>query len=350
MRAIVKNRKEKGFDYQEVEIPRVGPKDVLIRVKAAGVCGSDLSFYEWNNPWCETVVKRLPFIPGHECSGEVVEVGSQVKLLRKKDRVSVETHLPCGKCFQCRDGQSNICQNMELFGHTFNGCFAEYCRVPETIVEKIPDGLSWEYAALLEPIGIPLRAVWEGKVGGDSVAVIGCGPIGQFAIAASSAMGASPVFALDVNQKRLTIAKQVGATYLLNPAKDSPGKIIMDLTHQNGVGIIIEASGNSKAFSNSFRYLRKGGKVFMIGNIKEPLVIDGIADIVNKEATIRGLHGRELFSTWRLAESLLLSGKFEIGPVITHKFPLEEFHKGFQLAMDGEACKVLFFPQKEKHN
>ena len=235
MKAIVKNRKEEGFDYQEVEIPRVGPKDVLIRVKAAGICGSDLSFYEWN-PWCETVVKRLPFIPGHECSGEVVEVGSQVKLLKKKDRVSVETHLPCGNCFQCRDGQSNICQNMELFGHTFNGCFAEYCRVPETIVEKIPEGLSWEYAALLEPIGIPLRAVWEAKVGGDSVAVIGCGPIGQFAIAASSAMGASSVIALDINQERLTIAKQMGATYLLNPAKNSFSKTIMNLIHQDEVG------------------------------------------------------------------------------------------------------------------
>jgi len=163
-------------------------------------------------------------------------------------------------------------------------------------------------------------------------------------------MEVTSVFALDVNQKRLTIAKQVGATYLLNPAKDSPGKIIMDLTHQNGVGIIIEASGNSKAFSNSFKYLRKGGKVFMIGNIKEPLVIDGIADIIHKEATIKGLHGRELFSTWRLAESLLLSGKFKIGPVITHKFPLEEFHKGFQLATEGQACKVLLFPQKEKYN
>ena len=289
-------------------------------------------------------VKRLPFIPGHECSGEVVKVGSQVKLFREKDRVSVETHLSCGRCFQCRNGQPHIGQNMELFGHTFNGCFAEYCSVPEAIVERIPDELSWEYAALLEPIGIPLRAVEEGQVGGDSVAVIGCGSIGQFAIGASSAMGASQIFGLDVDEKRLTIAKQMGATHLLNPAKESVIEIIMNLTHQNGVGVIIEASGDSKALSNSFKYLRKGGKVFVIGNIKEPLVLDGIGDIVNKEVTIRGLHGRELFKTWRLAESLLLSGKLKIDPVITHKLALKEFNKGFQLAMNGKACKVLLFP------
>jgi len=343
MKAIVKNKKEEGFDYQEVEIPAIGPGDVLIKVKVAGICGSDLNFYKWN-PWCEGVIKRLPFIPGHECSGEIVKVGSQVKLFKEKDRVSVETHLPCGKCFQCRSGRPNICQNMELFGHTFNGCFSEYCSVPEAIVEKIPDELSWEYAALLEPIGISLRAVWEGQVGGDSVAVIGCGPIGQFAIGASAAMGASQIFALDVSEKRLTIAKQMGATHLLNPVKGSVIKKIMDLTHQNGVGVIIEASGNSKALSTGFKYLRKGGKVFMIGNIKEPLVLDGIADIVNKEATIRGLHGRELFKTWQLAESFLISGKLKIDPIITHKFPLKEFNKGFQLAMDGEACKVLLFP------
>ena len=343
MKAIVKNRKEEGFDYQEVKIPEVGPKDVLIRVKVAGICGSDLNFYEWNS-WCEGVVKGLPFIPGHECSGKVVKVGSQVKLFREKDRVSVETHLPCGRCFQCRNGQPNICKNMELFGHTFDGCFAEYCSVPEAIVEKIPNELSWEYAALLEPIGIPLRAVEEGQVGGDSVAVIGCGSIGQFAIGTSSVMGASQIFGLDVDEKRLTMAKQMGATHLLNPAKESVIEIIMDLTHQNGVGVIIEASGNSKALSTSFKYLRKGGKVFVIGNIKEPLVLDGITDIVNKEVTIRGLHGRELFKTWWLAESLLLSGKLKIDPVITHKFPLKQFNKGFQLAMNGKACKVLLFP------
>jgi len=157
-------------------------------------------------------------------------------------------------------------------------------------------------------------------------------------------MGASQVFGLDVDEKRLTIAKQMGATHLINPAKEPMIEIIMDLTHQNGVGVIIEGSGNSKALSNGFKYLRKGGKVFVTGNIKEPLVLDGIGDIVNKEVTIRDLHGRELFKTWGLAESLLLSGKLKIDPVITHKLALKEFDKGFQLAMNGKACKVLLFP------
>ena len=181
-------------------------------------------------------------------------------------------------------------------------------------------------------------------MGGDAVAVIGCGPIGQFAIGASAAMGAFRIFALDIDPRRLTIAKEMGATCLLNPAKDITIETIMELTHQNGEGIIIEASGSSKALSNGFKYLRKGGKVFMIGNIKEPLMLDGIADIVNKEATIRGLHGRELFKTWWLAESFLLSGKLKIDPVITHRLPLKQFNKGFQLAIDGKGCKVLLFP------
>ena len=343
MKAIVKNRRQEGFDYQEIGIPEVGPTDVLIGVKATGICGSDLNFYMWNS-WCEGVVKSLPFIPGHECSGEVIEVGNRVRLFGEGDRVSVETHLPCGQCFQCRNGKPHICKNLELFGHTFDGCFAEYCCVPEVIVEKIPDGLSWEHAALLEPLGIPLRAVYEGQVLGDSVAVIGCGPIGQFAVGLSSAIGASKVFAVDLNRKRLSIAKQMGATHLLDPTKDSVADIIMESTHQDGVGIIIEASGDSKAFAAALKYLRKGGKVFVIGNIKKPLILDAIADIVNKEATIRGLHGRELFRTWRLAESFMLSHKSRVDPVITHRFPLKEFDKGFQLALSGDACKILLVP------
>jgi len=343
LKAILKKKETVGFDLEEIPVPEPKEKEVLVKVKAAAICGSDLKLYKWT-PKIRSLVKSLPFIPGHECSGVVVKVGKEVMTIKPGDKVAAETHIPCGKCWQCQHNRPHTCQNMELFGHSVNGCFAEYCIIPEVSTRKLPEDLPFEKGSLLEPMGIPLRAVYEGEVEGDSVVVIGCGPIGQFAVGISRLNGAEKIIASDINEKRLNIARRMGATYLVNPQKESLIDRVLSLTNGKGAGVIIEASGNAKALEKAFNYLRVGGKLFMIGHPEELLRIDGSAQIILKEARVRGLFGREIWKTWEIAENLLSSGKLNVDPIITHKFSLEDFEKAFHIAISGQGCKILLIP------
>ena len=343
MKAIFKNKKTLGFDLEDIPIPEPKEKEVLVKLKAAAICGSDIKLYKWT-PWCENVVKSLPFIPGHECSGEVVEVGKEVKTIKVEDKVAAETHIPCGKCWQCRHNRPHTCQNMELFGHTVNGCFAEYWVIPEVSTRKLPEDFPFEKGCLLEPMGIPLRAVYKGEVEKDSVVIVGCGPIGQFAIGISKIKRAKKIIAIDINEKRLNIAKRMGATHIVNPQKESIVDKVLSLTDGNGAGVIIEASGNAKALEEAFNYLRIGGNLLIIGHPQEFLKIDISPQIVLKEAKITGLFGREIWRTWEIAEDLLLKEKLNIDPIVTHKFPMEDFESAFKIAISGEGCKILLVP------
>lgn len=343
MKAILKNKEAVGFDLEEIPVPEPKSKEVLVKIKAAAICGSDLKIFKWI-PWCKNVVKSLPFIPGHECAGEVVEVGKEVKRIKVGDKVAAETHITCGKCWQCQHNRPHTCQNMELFGHTVNGCFAEYCIIPLVSTRRVPEDLPFEKGCLLEPMGIPLRAVYEGEVEGDSVVVIGCGPIGQFAVGILRIKGAEKIIATDINEKRLNLASRMGATHLVNAQKESLVDKVLSLTNGNGAGVIIEASGDAKALEKAFNYLRTGGKLFMIGHPEELLKIDGSPQIILKEARVRGLFGREIWRTWEIAENLLSAGKLNIDPIITHKFSLEDFEKAFDIAISGQGCKILLIP------
>jgi len=345
MKAIVKTREEVGFELLDVPLPKVGKNDVLIKVKAAAICGSDLKFYKWV-PWCKNVIRSLPFIPGHECAGEVVEVGENVKKIKVGDKVAAETHIPCGVCWQCRHGRPHTCEKMELFGHAINGGFAEYALIPDRAARKIPQEIPYEYGCLLEPMGIPYRAVEKGGVEGDAVAVIGCGPIGQFAISFSKILGADIVIGIDVNEKRLDIAKKMGATYVINPQREALVERIKEVTENygRGVGVVIDASGNAEAMKEAFTYLRVGGRFVILGQTDGPLPINPSRDVVFKEAEIIGLFGRRIWDTWDKTERILLSKKINPEPVITHKFSLDDYKKAFQVALSGEGCKVLFIP------
>ena len=343
MKAIVKLRKEPGLELQEVEIPKPDPRDVVVEVKAAAICGSDLNCYVWN-AWAEGVFVNLPFVPGHECAGVIVETGSQVLNLKTGERVAAETHIPCGRCLQCQTGRQHICQNMELFGHTVNGCFAEYFVLPEAAVRKIPESIPWEIAALMEPVGVAIRPAAEAGVFGESVLVLGCGPIGQIAMAASRCGGAASIIAADVNETRLELAKRMGADHVVHVGKDTLGAVIQETTHGDGIEHLIEASGSADALEEAFGYLVKGGKVSLLGNPKRPVQLELMRWVLHKEAQIAGFHGRRMFQTWHTAEALLNSGRLDVRPIITHRFPLQEFEEGFQRAISGEACKVLLTP------
>lgn len=346
MKAIMKTDKGKeGFELCDVPLPRVGERDVLVKIKAAAICGSDLKFYKWNS-WCESIVKSFPFITGHECCGEVVEVGKAIRDIKIGDKVAAETHISCGVCWQCRNDRAHTCEHMELFGHSTNGAFCEYALIPERAVRKIPASISFEHGCLLEPMGIPFRAAEAGEVENDAVVVVGCGPIGQFAIAFSKIFGAEIVIAVDINEKRLYLAEKMGATHFINPQKESVVQKVKDFTmnYGGGAGVVIDASGNIDAMKDAFKYLRVGEKFIILGQTTGPLPVSPSMDIVFKEAHVLGLFGRRIWDTWEKTEALLVSGRINPVPIITHKFSLDEFDKAFKVALSGEGCKVLLIP------
>ncbi|MBE0478709.1 alcohol dehydrogenase catalytic domain-containing protein [Candidatus Aerophobetes bacterium] len=346
MKAIMKIKKEReGFELCDVPMPCAGDRDILIKVRSAAICGSDLKFCKWT-AWCDNVVKFLPFIPGHELCGEVVEVGKKVKGIKVGDRIAAETHISCGVCWQCRHARPHTCERMELFGHTINGGFCEYTLIPERAARKISNDIPFDYGCLLEPMGIPFRAVEVGEVAKDAVVVVGCGPIGQFAVAFSKISGAEVVIAVDINDKRLNLAKKMGANYLINPQREAVAQKVKNLTTEygRGAGLVIDASGSAGAMKDAFSYLRPGGKFVILGQTDAPLPLNPSLDIVFKEAQVTGLFGRKIWDTWEKTEKLLLAGKIDPAPVITHRFSLDDFEKAFKVALSGEGCKILFIP------
>lgn len=343
MRAVVKENEGIGAVLKDVEKPVLNEGEVLVKVKAAAICGTDQHIYVWNT-WAQNNNIKLPTILGHECSSEVVEVGHGVKGLKPGDYVACETHIPCGECYQCKNGEQHICGNLKLFGIHTNGCYAEYAKIPATCAVKIPESINPNVGAVLEPLGTAVRANVEVQSSGKNVAVIGCGPIGLMAVGAAKAFGAANIYAIDINDYRLGIAKEMGATEIINSSLDKAGEKLVELTNGVGVDAFIDASGNTAAILEGFRGLRKGGKVALIGLPSRPLEIDLGSQVVFKEATIIGIHGRRMFETWTTMSNLLDKGLLNIDPVITHVLKLEEFEKGFEIAQNGMGGKIILVP------
>src|ERR1051325_2302272 len=228
MLAVVKPEARPGTEIRDVKIPAFGPADVLVKVKVASVCGTDLHIYDWD-AWAQ---KRIhpPLIPGHEFCGHVAAVGDEVTTVQEGDFVSAEMHVACGKCLQCRTGEAHICQNVKIIGVDANGAFAEYVVIPETNIWKLDDAIPKEYASILDPLGNAVHTVMAGEIAAKSVAITGCGPIGLFAINVAHAVGATTVFAIEVNEHRRKIAKKMKADVVLDPSTQDVRQIVMDLT------------------------------------------------------------------------------------------------------------------------
>ena len=343
MDALVKINASVGAQLQKTPMPEYGPSDVLVKIRAAALCGTDLHIYDWN-PWAQGAGLELPVIMGHECCGDVVAVGTAVADVKVGDKVAAETHVPCGKCYQCKNGEQHICSNLKLFGIHMNGCFAEYASIPAVCARVIPQEISYEFGSVMEPLGTAVRAAHEMRVGGANVVVLGCGPIGLFAVAAAKAMGAATIIATDISVPRLDIARTMGADVVINPIKEDTVQKILNLTNGYGTDVIIEASGSVDALRQSFRYLRKGGRVALIGLPGKPIELELGKDVVFKEAQIIGIHGRKMFETWTQMENLLAGGKLNIAPALTHVLPLARWEEGVVLAKNGQACKVIYRP------
>lgn len=342
MHALVKTQPA-GAELQQVPVPDPSASEVLLRVSAAALCGTDLHIYNWN-AWAQRIGIQFPLIMGHECCGEVVAVGANVSGLQPGDKVAVETHLPCGECLQCRIGEQHICRNLKLFSIHTDGCFAEYTVVPGICTRKIPKAIPSHAGAVMEPLGTALRSVVETRVAGASVFVTGCGPIGLFAVASAAALGASRILASDISAPRLEIASRMGADRAFDPREADPVETVMAETDGYGVDVVIEASGSITAVQQAFRCLRKGGRIALVGLPDRPLELEIGKEVVFKEAKIIGIHGRTMFETWTRMENLLVSGNLDILPAVTHVLPLDRWQEGFDLASSGRACKVVFEP------
>lgn len=331
-----------GVELRDVPMPTAGPGQALIKINAAAICGTDMHIYGWN-AWAQANYKP-PTPMGHEFCGEVLEVGTGVETLKPGDRVTAETHLGCGVCPQCRSGRAHTCYNLKLFSKLGCGCFSEYSAVPVSMLRPVAPGVSDIHGAIMEPLGIAARAVADAEVSAKTVLVMGCGPVGLFAVACAKTMGASAVFAVDVSPQRLALALEVGASAAFNPKTDDVVAGIRGATDGRGVETAIEASGSPAAIAQCFAVLDTGSRMVMVGLPSESVAIDVVRDIINKERTLIGAYGRRIDDTWLLVERLLKNGLIHIDPLLASTFPLEEHDAAFKTAAAGGVGKVLFIP------
>jgi threonine 3-dehydrogenase len=343
MQAVVKAHAAPGVEMREVPVPAPGPGEVLVRVSAASVCGTDLHIYNWD-PWAQGRI-HPPLIPGHEFAGAVAGVGRGVTTVKEGDLVSAEMHVACGKCLQCRTGLGHVCQHVRILGVDADGAFAGYAVIPETNIWKLSPAIPHDWASLLDPLGNAVHTVLAGPIAAKTVAVTGCGAIGLFSIAVARACGAAKVFAIEVNAHRRSVAATMGADLALDPATDSVEAQILEATGGTGVDVLLEMSGHPKAIALGFALLRTGGRASLLGIPARPVELDLARDIIFKGATVQGINGRKMFETWFQMEALLAAGKLDLEPVITHRLKLSEFARAMELLQSGEAIKVVLKPE-----
>lgn len=340
MLALRKMGRKPGVDLLEVETPKLQTGEVLIEVKAGAICGTDFHYYRWNK-WAASLKElRLPLTLGHECAGDVVAAGPGVNHSMIGQRVALETHIPCGNCYVCHQNSPHICQNLKMYGMHLDGCFARYTKAPASVAWPLPETVTYETGALLEPLGVAVRGLTTRPIKGQRILVLGCGPIGLFAILVARHLGASCVITADVNEYRLAMAKKAGAHMVLNAAADQVSTQVRLATDGVGVDLIFEASGNVDAIKDGFKALRKGGYFIMSGLPETELSINIAQQIVFGEATIKGIHGRKMFQTWEQMMQFLKDG-LQVEEVITHKLPLTEYARAFKLLQDGNCGKII---------
>jgi threonine 3-dehydrogenase len=342
MKAIVKAKAAPGVEMQVVNIPRIGENDVLVKIQAFSLCGTDKHIYEWD-PWAASRI-RPPRIIGHEMAGIVQEVGKEVTKVKPGDFVSSESHIWCGHCVQCRNNQQHICANLLILGVDTDGIFGEYAVLPQNNVWKNDSRIPHEVASMQDAMGNAVYTVLAGEVVGNTVAVIGCGAIGLGAIPVAKAAGAKAVFVTDVSEYRLALAKRLGADVMLNPTTTDVVKEIITATDGVGVDVVLEMSGHPTAIGQGFQMLRKGGRVSLLGLAPKPFEFDLNNWIVFKGATVIGINGREIWRTWEKMQALQVSGLVDFSPIVTHTLPMDDYEKGFALMKSGQCGKIVLIP------
>jgi len=337
MRALVKAKPERGIWLEETGKPEIGHNDVLIRVKRTAVCGTDIHIYQWDD-WARRTIP-VPMTVGHEFCGEIVETGIEVRGYEVGDRVSAEGHITCGVCRNCRAGRRHLCRSAVGIGVNRPGAFAEYIAVPAFNVFKLPDAIADDMAAILDPFGNAAHTALSFDLVGEDVLITGAGPIGIMAVAIARFAGARHIVITDVNDYRLALARKMGASVAHNASKGSIDDVMSDLGMTEGFDVGMEMSGNPSAFRDLIRTMHHGGKVALLGIPPGDMAIDWNA-VIFKGLVIKGIYGREMFETWYKMSSMLQSG-LDLGPVITHRFPLEDYQQAFDLMESGQSGKIV---------
>jgi threonine 3-dehydrogenase len=337
MRALVKSKAERGLWLEDVPRPQVGPNDVLIEVKKTAICGTDFHIYQWD-AWAQKTIP-VPMVVGHEFYGTVCEVGEAVQGYHVGDRVSGEGHITCGHCRNCRAGRRHLCRNTIGVGVNRTGAFAEYLSLPAGNAFKIPADIPDPIASIFDPFGNAAHTALSFDLVGEDVLITGAGPIGMMAAAICRHVGARQVVVTDVNDHRLEIAKQMGATRVVNPNREQLPDVMHSLGMTEGFDVGLEMSGNVHAFQSMLETMNYGGRIALLGILPGVVGIDW-TQVIFKGLILKGIYGREMFETWYKMMTMLQSG-LDISAVITHTFAVDDYERGFAAIAAGEAGKVI---------
>ncbi|HET7290954.1 MAG TPA: L-threonine 3-dehydrogenase [Vicinamibacteria bacterium] len=342
MTAVLKPLPAPGLQVARVPVPGLGPRDVLVKVLAASICGTDLHIVSWDK-WAQGRI-RPPLVFGHEFCGEVVEAGAAVTQTEVGAYVSVEGHIADGTCYQCRTGNAHICENVQIVGVDRPGCFAEYVAVPETNVYPMDRDIPKEVAAIQDPFGNAVHTTLSGEVAGLTVAIVGSGPIGCCAVAVARAAGARQVFATDIRPFRLALATRMGADRVIDTTREDAVAAVKAETSGHGADVVLEMSGHPDGVRQAFKMLRAGGRISLLGIPSQPVTLDLAEDVIFKGASVLGINGRRMWQTWYQGQALLRAKKVDLTPLVTHTLPLAEIEKGMELLRAGEAAKIILYP------
>tara|TARA_B110000467_G_C18336346_1_gene498236 strand:+ start:1973 stop:3001 length:1029 start_codon:yes stop_codon:yes gene_type:complete len=337
MKSLVKAKAEVGLWLEDIAIPVIGHNDVLVKIKKTAICGTDIHIFNWDE-WAQKTIP-IPMTVGHEFAGKIVEIGSEVRGINIGDRVSAEGHITCGFCRKCRAGERHLCRNSLGVGVNRPGAFAEFISVPACNICLLPDTISDDLGAMLDPLGNAAHTALEFDLVGEDVLITGAGPIGIMAVAIAKHVGARHVVITDVNNTRLDLAKKMGATRAVNVKNQNLRDVMEDLRMTEGFDVGLEMSGNAEAFSDMLEIMNHGGKIAMLGIIPAGTAINW-DHVIFKGLEIKGIYGRKMFETWYKMIAMLESG-LDLSPVLTHHFAVNDYAEAFEIMRSGNSGKII---------
>lgn len=337
MKALVKKYAKEGIWMEDVDMPTIGSNDILVKIKKTAICGTDVHIYNWDE-WSQKTIP-VPMVVGHEFAGVIARVGKDVKGFNIGDRVSGEGHIVCGHCRNCRGGTQHLCPNTIGIGVNRQGCFAEYLSIPAGNVYKLPDRVSDDLGAILDPMGNATHTALSWDLLGEDVLITGAGPIGIMAARIAKFAGARNVVITDINPYRLELAKKLGVTRAVDSSKETLTDVMQELHMSEGFDVGLEMSGNGRAFGDLLRAMKNGGKVSLLGIMPDGAGINW-SDVIFKGLMLKGIYGREMFETWYKMGAMIEAG-LDMNPIITHRFKIDDFQKGFDAMRSGKSGKVI---------
>lgn len=344
MNVVVKDKPEIGLTKSQKEIPSdLEPHEVLIRVNYASVCGTDYHIYKYDD-WAKKRLK-LPFTAGHEFSGEIVKIGTSVSRVKLGDIVSAETHIICEECEYCLRGEGHICKDTQIIGVDTDGCFAEYVKIPAMNCFINSPDINPLHLSVQEPLGNAVHTMAHFDIKDKDVVIVGCGPIGLMGVNVAKAFGAKKIIAIEVNEYRLNLAKELGADVVINPIKEDVIKRVLEETHGQGPDVIGEFSGNKTAIEQAFKYLKPGGGLSLLGIPSKDIEVDLANDIVFKGIRVYGVVGRLIYDTWYQVKDLVDNNKLDLDKIITHTFPMSKIDEAMKLMGSGNCGKIVIDPR-----